>query len=381
MKKRIVIVGAGFVGLYAARLLHDQLPRDTHEIALIDAKDHFLFTPRLIDFLQTGEERFLRIPLSSTAQKMGVRFIQADVIRVDREKKQVFLSKETPPSLPYDELVLCQGAKPCFYGIDGAREHALPLKRVEDVTDIHQRLGLLIEQARAGKRMVVNVIGAGPSGVEALCAMREFVRTSDGRAKTPALPNIEFGLIQAAPQILPGFPLKVVMGTMDALRRMGVRISLAEPVVKVERDAVLTTRWRIPSDLTIWTAGIEPYPIVIEPNVVHERSGYLTVDRFLRLDERVFAAGDVVMYREGNVTIPKNAQTAMMMARVLVRNVCASLEGRPLTPFHFSSKGNLLLLGETGYVDFRFGSVKTRWTGWIRDRLYRYRFKQIVPLR
>ncbi len=379
MKKRIVIVGAGFVGLYAARLLRKKLHSDTHEIALVDAKDHFLFTPRLIDFLQSGTETFLRAPLAATAKKMGIRFIQADVVRVDREKKQVFLSKDAPPSLPYDELVLCQGAKPCYYGIEGAHEHSFPLKIAQDVVDIHKRLMEILEQARQGKRMVVNVIGAGPSGVEALCAMRDFVRASDAQTKTPALANIEFGLIQAAPQILPGFPLKVVAGAADTLRRMGVRISLAEPVVKVERDAVLTTRWRIPSDLTVWTAGIEPCPITIEPNVVHERSGYLTVDHFLRLDERVFAAGDVVLYREGNVTIPKNAQTAMMMARVLAQNVCASLEGKKLIPFHFVSKGNLLLLGETGYIDFRIGSVKTRWTCWVRDRLYRHRFKQIVP--
>jgi NADH dehydrogenase len=383
--KNIVIVGAGFAGLMTARHLAKHAPKDVC-IFLIDQRDRFLFAPRLIDALENPRQDVLEftVPLAERCKKDGVTFIQARATMINRTMKCV--ETENGQNLPYDALVLCQGAKTNYYGIPGAEEHSCALKTAGDVTAIGQILESLIEKATQSaddteRRRLLSfvVVGGGASGIESLFAIRNRF-TERCRELAPGLTALaSFTLIQAGPQILPGFPLKMVNGARQELQKQGVVLLEGQPVSKIEPGRVTTANGNtINAGLVLWAAGISPNKIAIEPVAFMEANGAIQTDRFLHVEPNVFAAGDVISYQERNVIIPKNAQTAMLMAERLADNVLRTLDGRELLPFHYTSKGNLLTLGKTGYVEVKGFAFKTRLTSAIRDLFYRFRQWQIT---
>lgn len=384
-EKQIVIVGAGFAGLMTARRLAKRAPQGAH-ITLIDQKDRFLFVPRLIDALNDPRTDVLRftVPLVERCTKDGVAFVQGRVTMINRRKKCVEL--EGGQTFPYDALVLCQGAKTNYYGIVGAQEHSCALKTTEDLACIVSKIDELINDAKQladdaarRKKLSFVVVGGGASGIESLFALQNRF-LSRCRDMAPGLANLAaFTLIQAAPQILPGFPLKMVNGARQELKRHGITLLEGEPVSNVEADRVTTVNGKtIDCGLVIWAAGIAPNKLAIDPVAFMDPAGGILTDRYLRVEPNVFAAGDVVNYQEHNVIIPKNAQTAMHMAVKLADNVLRSLDGRELLPFSYHNKGNLLTLGQTGYVDVQGIVAKTGLTPLIRDLFYRYRQWQIA---
>lgn len=372
----IVIVGAGFVGLPVARHLRRQLP--DARIVLVDVKDYFLFTPRLIDALAGNKDASQQTAsLPAIAKRDGFIFVQGRATNIDRARQIVFVTdaKQEIQPITYDRLVLAQGASTEYYQIPGADRFTLPLKTYDDVRAIHARIETIIDKHQP---LEFAAVGAGPSGVEAVFALRRYLHDRL-HADPDALASIRITLLQATPQILPGFPLTIVDGTMAELKRAGIRVVLGSPVEQVGESFLMTSSGeRINASLILWTAGVRPNVIDSMPALKVDARGCLAVDRYLQTDPIIFSAGDCTMYRESNVTIPKNAQTALIMSRVIAENVIHSLRHEPIKPFRYRSMGNLLTLDETGFVDAKFFSFKTRFAPWIRDRFYAYRFRQIV---
>jgi len=389
MPSKIVIVGAGFVGLPAARRLKKSLG-DSANITLIDEKDHFLFTPRLIDALAGDvKEPLIKTDLKLIADANDFTFLRAHVDAIDRKARRVLLQKSsrgTPTSIPYDILVLSEGARVCYFGIPGSEQHTFCLKRLNDVYGIHQRVHTLVKEALAASTnsqktalLSFAVIGGGASGVESLIALKKYVgRHCDAHA--PTLRRfLSFSLMEAGPQILNGFPTPIVHGTMDVLRRMGISVSIGEAVSCVEATCVtIGKRPPKPTALTIWAAGIIPNLIPIQPEVHRDAKGNLVTDRFLRIEPRIFAAGDATTHTEKNVTVPKNGQTALLMSRSIIDNILRTIRKQTLTPFTYRSLGSILWLGRTGFIHTSPFSIKTRIAVLLRDAFYRYRNWQIT---
>lgn len=386
---RIVIVGAGFSGLLSAKLLARRL-HSRADIILMDAKDSFIFSPRLIDILQ---DRFTHIPyrsdLAGLARRYGYAFVQGCVKKIDRNTRTLsYVSSATrkTETLTYDYLVVSPGATTNFYGIPGAEEYTFDIKNFDSIVRIRERVKSLFEKASrartAGeKRKLLSFasVGAGATGVEALFAIKiNAERYADAHA--PELKqHLSFLLIQAAPQILPGFPDALVDGTIAQIHRSGMSLLIGEPVMRVNADDVETIHGRIvPSGLVLWCGGVMGRGLEFCPDVARDANGFLITDRYLKVDPHTFAAGDGVSFREKHLAIPKNGQTARLMAFTVARNVIRSLEGRPLAPFRYFSKGTLLLLGNTGFVDLRFMVIKTRLTVWLRDIFYRVIYNEIA---
>lgn len=386
----IVIVGAGFVGLSTARRLQKSLPKDT-KLTVIDGKDQFLFTPRLIDALENPDypRTSLRADLRAIAKRDGFNFIQGRVTTIDREQRTLTYTVPTSSSrtetTTYDVLILSHGAQPCFYGIPGAQEYALPLKSEEDVHHLRDRVQQLLEKA---ERTTSNeerkhllsfvVVGAGPSGVEAICALKLMVEKRCKEAHAALTPHLSWTLIQAGPDILPGFPTNLIAQAKQALITQGVNVRVGEAVTALNETQIATAKEMMDVGCVVWTAGIEPSRIAISPEIHTDRAGYLPVDATLSIAQNVFGAGDVILYREGNVVIPKNAQTAIKMSKTLANNVLRTILHKPLLPFHYASKGNILTTGKTGFLDLKFLLVQTRLTPFIRNALYRLRFWQVT---
>ncbi len=389
MSQRIVIVGGGFTGLLAARKIAAQHHPQT-DITLIDVKDHFLFTPRLVDALSTSCQSIARwcAPFAELATRYGFTFLQGRVEHVNRENKTltVFTESTGIRTVTFDTLVLCSGVKTCYYRIAGAEAHVMPLKTVDDIDHIQQRAHTLLQQAQTAtssedKRRLLSfiVVGAGPSGVEGIFSLQQYVKNWCKDHAPELVTYLTFSLIQAGPQILPGFPLKIVNLMTIELQRQSIRIFLGEAVIDVSADAISTSlKHVLPASLVIWTAGIEPNKVTMDPEAHRDRIGYFIVDRFLQVEPSIFAAGDTVLYREHNQIIPRNAQTAIMMGRALGNNISRLLQHQSLKPFTYRSKGNILVVGKTGYLDLKLFSIKSRFAPLIRDIFYRFRFWQIT---
>lgn len=388
---RILIVGAGFVGLSTARRVARALPKA--QVTLIDSKDTFLFTPRLIDALEKPDypSSNLRADLRAIAKRDSFAFIQGRVTIVDRERRVVTYtiptSVERTETITYDILALCHGAQPCFYGIPGAVQESIPLKIEADVHHIHEQIRALLQLAsqeadREARKTYLSFIGvgAGPSGVEALCSLKLMVEELCREKYQNLLPELSWTLLQAGPQILPGFPPSLVAQTEDLLKKQGIDVRVGEGVTAMQDHVVATAKTTYPAGLVLWTAGIEPNRLTITPEIHTDRAGYLPVNPYLEVSPCVFGAGDVVLYRESNVVIPKNAQTAMLMATTLADNIIRSVRNQPLAYFRYTSKGNVLTVGKTGFLDLRFVVLQTRLVPFIRHLLYRFRFWQVTGM-
>lgn len=388
----ILIVGAGFVGLSTARRVQKNLPRDC-TLTLIDSKDQFVFTPRLIDALQDPDypRSSLRADLRAIAKRDGFHFVQGRVTTIDREQHTLTYTAPTSSSrhetLMYDILVLCQGAQPSFYNIPGAQEYALPLKSKEDVHHIHDRVRRQLEAAshlndhEAQKRLLsFVVVGAGPSGVEAICALKSMVEKTCEKTYTPLTSHLSWTLVQAGPEILPGFPTGLVAQARRTLATQNITVRTGQAVTAMNEERIATADHAIDAGCVLWTAGIEPSRIQMIPDIHTDRAGYLPVDAHLSIAPNIFGAGDVVLYREGNMIIPKNAQTSMNMAKTLSENILRTITHRPLVPFHYVSKGNILTIGTTGFLDLKFLMIQTRLVPFIRNILYRLRFWEVTGM-
>lgn len=382
MPSKIVIVGAGFVGLPAAWQLKARLG-EAADVLLIDRKDHFLFAPRLVDALAGDvSESQLKTDLSLIADRSDFRFLQGTVDRVDRKNREVRIGARR---ISYDILVLCEGSRACYFGIPGSEEHTICLKQLDDVYRIHTRVHELVALAKSAasgdeKRKLLSfvVVGGGASGVESLFALKRYLeRYCDSHA--PRMKKyFSYRLIDAGPQILNGFPPRIVKGAMKELERNGISVHTGVAVTCVEDACVVVLKERMPAALTIWAAGILPNIIPLEPEVHRDARGYLVTDRFLSIDSHIFAAGDVVTHQDHAVVVPKNAQTAIRMSRAIVENAIRAIEGKPLIPFNYKSMGSVLVTGAKGFIDFRAFTVKTRLAALFRDLFYRYRHWQII---
>lgn len=375
MSKRIVIIGGGFAGLRAARLLAKR--GNGFQISLIDTRKEFTFSPWLIDAL-AGEKQIkdYTLDLATLAKRDGFTFIHGTATHIDRDTNTVDVQKgDNTEQIEYDCLINCPGAHTAYYNIPGSKEYSLPFKTTEDVTAIHLRIDDLI-----AKDISPNIVvaGAGPSGVESLFAVRAYLRKACAKAgKMELAIDASFNLVQGASQLLPGFSHTIVDGTMRELGSIGIRAYLGEPILEVTRNAVKTSKGAvIPTNLVLWCAGIEANLIPIEPTVITDRTGY-TINRDLAVEELIFSGGDAAHYKESHLVIPKNAQTAMTMGIYLAENAARTCQH--LSPIHFQhvSYGSLIRLGDTGFVDLRLFSLKTSLTPFFRDWFYRRRFKQM----
>ena len=386
MSPNIVIVGAGFVGVRSAKLLRQRLGPSAR-ITLVDDKDHFLFTPRLIDALSGNPSPFARASLITLSKKHRFIFLQGHVTSIDRQQKMVHLDNQKP-SLSYDFLVLSHGAQTRYFHIPGAESYSFPLKTIHHVERIHAQIDNLLEKAAATsdaaiRRHLLNfvVVGGGLTGIESVFALQQYIQhhLCQNTAWSSLASNVSLSVIQGTPQILPGFSQKIVLATLRALKKANIDLHVSELITQVDETQITTATGQvIPTHFVLWCGGLEPRPLSFTPAIHHDPAGFMTTDAFLRVCNTIFAAGDAISYRDQNVTIPKNAQTAFLMADAISQNIVRTIQQKPLKSFHYTSKGNLILLGQTGVCDLKSFVIQSRFVRFLRDRVYRHRYHQIT---
>lgn len=368
MKKHVLIVGGGFVGLRTAILLARHSELKDGKITLVSDQKTFVFTPWLVDLL-AGDIKLeeMTANLEDVAKREGFTFLLGKVSHIDREQKIALVeTSKGQEKLAFDAAALCQGASTNYYGIAGADTFAFQIKTPEHVAKLIEKLDQLPNEVS------VCVVGAGPTGVEAAFAMQDRLTHMKKTAK--------ISLLQAAPRILPGFSASLVQKVKRYLADANIMVMEGDPVTVVEADGVrLKSGSRMACHVVVWAGGIKPNQVDIQPALPNDTAGCISVDRTLQADEHVFAAGDVCGVLNPGVAAPKTAQVAMEMAPMLADNIIRELRGEELQPYTHHSKGTIITAGHVGLLELGWKqSFASSMLYNLRNFFYRGRFRMMV---
>src|SRR2546426_5791280 len=369
-RKRIVILGGGFGGVYAAIHLEKLLARQSAvEICLISRDNFFLFTPMLHEIAASDLEITNIInPLRKLLHKVEV--LVGDVNEIDLPNKRVIISRgyrNHPQQVDYDHLVLALGSITNFYNLPGFSELALAMKSLPDAIRLRARVLRHLEEANSECNLSVRqsllafvVAGGGFAGVETVAALNDFVRQA-----LPFYPNLceamlRVMLVHSGPVILPELGQGLGRYAQKVLARRGVEIRFNARVKSMtERNVSLVDGLSIPTRNLVWTAGAVPSPLIFSLPCPKEQ-GRLLVNQFLQVPDwpNVWAVGDCAFVpdiRNPGKSHPRTAQHAIREGNIVAQNIAAVLSDRPLKSFSFKTIGLLASIGRRMGVARIFG--------------------------
>ena len=373
--KNIVIVGAGFVGMNAAK----ELARSSRvKLTVIDRSNHHLFQPLLYQVAAAGlSPAEIAVPIRSLfSNKENVKVAQDNVLSVDAEKKMV-LGENGDYS--YDYLILAAGATHNYFGNEHWEMRAPGLKTLSQATEIRRRIMIAFEKAEIEedpeerkKLLTFIVVGGGPTGVElagAIGEMTRFTLARDFRSIDPKLTRII--LVEAGPRILTSFDESLSSIATRDLESLGVQVWTQSAVSEVSDDDVLVGKERISAATVLWAAGTRPSKIGERMNADLDGQGRVKVksDLSLKGHPEVFIAGDqaCVIGKNGQ-PLPAIAPVAMQQGKFIAKTILNELNSKPRKPFSYLDKGQMATIGRKKAIvevrGLRFGGFAA-WVAWL----------------
>lgn len=358
-KKRIVIVGGGFGGAYAAQTLAKKAPRDT-EVVLIDRQNFLLFYPLLIEAgVGQLEPRHVTVPIRKFLGKRAT-FVMADVEHIDLEQEQItyrVAGLKEPGLMHYDQLVLAPGSITKLPPIPGLAEHAFELKSLRDSIEFRDRGIRLLEMANTvqnaeARRALLRVVivGANFSGVELAGEYHEFLTTQARNYPNLDESDVEIMLVEYADRILPAIDADLALFARKNLEGRGLVVKTKTSLTEVAAEhVILTTGEKVFTHTTVWTAGIAPSPLLrLIPGLPVNERGYIICDRTTKVKDHdnLWAVGDsaFIPTKEGKPH-GATAQNASRQGPLAATNVLRQMRGEPLKDFEFSEIGSLAAIG------------------------------------
>ncbi len=356
MARRVVILGAGFGGLSAAREL-DAAPV---EVVVVDRRNHHLFQPLLYQVatasLSPGD---IAYPIRSILRRQAnARVLLAEAVGIDAAAREVLLADGR---LPYDYLIVATGARHAYFGHDEWEPNAPGLKTLEDAIEIRRRILIAFEKAEretdpARRRALLTfvLVGGGPTGAELAGAIAEIARhvlAFDFRSIDPR--DARIVLAEAGPRILPAFPEELSGKARAQLARMGVEVREGAAVTDIAPGGVVVGGERIASGTILWTAGVLASPLARSLNVPLDRAGRVPVGPDLSIPghPEIFVIGDLARFTQPNgEPLPGVAQPAIQEGRHAALNIRLAIAGRPPLAFRYRNLGNLAVLGRSAAV-------------------------------
>ncbi|MBX6321883.1 MAG: NAD(P)/FAD-dependent oxidoreductase, partial [Rhodospirillaceae bacterium] len=320
---RIVIVGAGFGGLAAAKGLR----RAPAEVIVIDARNHHLFQPLLYQVATAGlSPAQIAWPIRSILRDQANAEVVLDrVVGIDRAGRTLRLAGRTEP-LAYDTLVLATGARHAYFGHADWEPYAPGLKTVEDATAIRRRVLLAFERAEScadeaerARLMTFVIVGAGPTGVELAGALAELARRAlarDFRRIDPRAARIL--LVEMGPRVLAAFPPRLSAVAQRDLEGLGVEVLLGRAVERVDAEGVVAAGTRIAARTVLWAAGVQASGAGRWLGAETDRAGRVRVGPDLALpgDPAVFVIGDTAtVVQPDGAPVPGVAAAAKQQGR------------------------------------------------------------------
>ena len=371
-RPKVVIAGAGFGGLEAAKALRTAAA----DVIVIDKQNHHCFQPLLYQVATAAlSPADVAWPIRSILRKQrNATVLMAEIRGVDMAKRIVHTDSI---SVPYDFLVLATGATHSYFGHDEWAEVAPGLKRIEDATRIRRRILIAFERAELTadeterRRLLTFVIvGAGATGVEMAGAITEVARQTlamDFRRIDPKASRIV--LIEAGPRLIPALPANLSDYVQRTLAQKGVEVMTSTRVVGCDARGVDLEHGRIDAATIIWAAGVVASPAARWLDAEHDRAGRVKVNPDLSVSghPEIFAIGDTAaaMDLAGRAT-PGIAPAAKQMGRYVGRLIAARIAGATAPqPFRYHHQGDLATIGRRAAV-VKLGVLELRgFLGWL----------------
>jgi NADH dehydrogenase len=381
MKPQVVIVGAGFGGLWAAKAFANA----PIEVVVIDRQNYHLFQPLLYQVATAGlSPADIAAPIRSiVGMYRNITVMLGSVEGVDVTARKVLI--ERGRSVPYDYLILATGARHAYFGHDEWEPFAPGLKRIEDATNIRRRILLAFEQAENEtdgdeQRRLMNlvIVGGGPTGVELAGAIAELARRAlakDFRNIDPRAARII--LIEAGPALLSTMPSDLSNDAQRRLEQLGVEVRLNAPVTAVDAAGVTIGMARIEARTVIWAAGVAASPAGQWIGAECDRVGRIKVNPDLSAPghPEIFAIGDTALALDSaGRPLPGVAPVAKQQGVYVGKLIKARLhDSEQIAPFHYRNYGNLATIGRKAAV-IDFGWIHLRgfvaWVIWSVAHIY-----------
>jgi NADH:ubiquinone reductase (H+-translocating) len=352
---KVVIIGAGFAGLNAAKALAGAPIR----VTVLDRKNHHTFQPLLYQVaLAVLSPAEIATPVRTVLR--GARNI--DVLL--GEVKSFNLAKRTVIAdgleLPYDYLIVAAGATHAYFGHPEWAHIAPGLKTIEDSLEIRRRVLLAFETAEReaiakGSHVDLNfvVVGAGPTGVELAGAISDISKrymSHDFRAIDPKHARII--LLEGGPRVLPAYPPDLSASAEKQLRDLGVEVRTNAMVTDIEPHAVTVGQEKIPATVVLWGAGVSASPLGKLLGVPTDKAGRVIVEPDLTIPghPEIWVVGDLAASIENGKPVPGVAPAAIQMGKYAARQIRRVIKGEPREPFHYLDKGSLATIGRSKAV-------------------------------
>jgi NADH dehydrogenase len=369
---QVVIVGAGFGGLWAAKALRG----DSVRVQLIDKNNYHSFYPLLYQVAAAEvEPELIAQPVRRIVRNQpNVRFAMLDVQHVDTERQVV---SGPDQEFHYDYLILALGSTNFFFNTPGAAEHSFTLKSIEEGTVLRNHILQCVEDAaklppqaaeERQRLLTFVIVGGGPTGVEFAGALAELLyeplakdyRDLDLKGEARVI------LVEAMDALLRG------VGGDEYVQRqlhsMGVEVRVNCPVERIERGAVvLAGGERVLTATPVWTAGVTGVGLAVEPQLERVRGGRIPVRRTLQTlaHDNVFVIGDLAWLEQDGAMLPGVAQVAMQEGEQAARNILRLAAGEQPQPFRYRDKGAMATVGRNAAVARIGGRLFTGFLAWL----------------
>lgn len=366
---RVIIIGAGFGGLWAARsLAHSQV-----EVLILDRNNYHTFFPLLYQVAAAELDPWdIVYPVRSILHdKQNIRFLMNEVTAIDLASRQV---RTTDHVFPYDFLVLASGSVSHFFGVTGAAEYAFSLKTLEQAVALRNHILVRFERAlcetdpeRRKQMLSFAIVGGGPTGVEFAGALMELIRGPLVKNYTDLNPReMRVLLLEAADRLLPSLPEKLGIYAAKRLAEMGVEIYLHAMVSEITPDSIwLKDGTRIPLETVIWTAGVRGASFLADLPTMP--NGQVKVLPTLQIPDHpeVYVIGDLAFFEEDGHPLPMLAPVAVQQGKAAARNILRQINGREPEPFHYENRGTMVTIGRNAAVAYVWGRAFTGFLAWL----------------
>jgi NADH dehydrogenase len=375
MPARVVILGCGFGGLWAAQALR----KAPAELTVVDRANHHLFTPLLYQVATAGlSAPAIAAPIRHIlASQRNTTVLLAEAKNIHLNERQVEL--DDGARLAYDYLLVATGSMHSYFGNDAWAPYAPGLKTLDDAFEIRSRILLAFEHAErepdATKRaawLTFVVVGGGATGVELAGTLAEIARhTLRGEFRRFDPRTARIVLVEGSERVLPPYPADLSEKARLQLERLGVTVWLGRRVTGVDGDGVTLGAERLSARTVIWAAGVASSPLGRSLGAPLDRAGRVKVDADLSVPghPEIFVVGDLAAL-EG---VPGIAPAAKQMGRHAARNILLRISSKETKQFRYRDYGQLATIGRNAAVAY-FGRVKLSgypaWVVWLVAHIY-----------
>ena len=375
----VVILGAGFGGLWAAQALR----RAPVKVTVLDRTNHHLFQPLLYQVATAG----LAAPAISApirhilARQDNATVLLGEATAIDSAQRKVVL--DDGAELAYDHLIVATGAAHSYFGNDAWAPFAPGLKTLDDALEIRKRILLAYEHAERetdpAKRaawLTFVVIGGGATGVELAGTLAEIARhTLRGEFRHFDPRNARVVLVEGVDRVLPPYPADLSEKARLQLEHLGVTVWLGKRVTGIDADGVTMGSDRLAAKTVLWAAGVAASPLGKSLGVPLDRAGRVAVEADLSIagHPEIFVIGDLAAAKSEGQPVPGIAPAAKQMGTHTAANIVRRVRGEPTAPFRYKDYGQLATIGRSAAVAY-FGKFKMSgypaWVMWLLAHIY-----------